>query len=65
MEHFRVFERADEHGVGAVLGERFVGADQEVDREYEVVGHGAADGVAATGWFLARAQLPKRMICSG
>ena len=43
-------------GVGAVFGERFVGTDQEVNGEDEVVGDRRVDGVATAGWFLAGAQ---------
>ena len=51
VEDFGVFQHSAEHGVGvrAVPGERFVGTDDEVDGEDEVVGDGAADGVAAAG----------------
>ena len=47
-----MFQQSAEHGVGvrAVGGERFVGTNEEVGREAEVVGDGAVDGVAATEW---------------
>ena len=34
-----------------MVDERFVGTDQEVGGEVEVVGDGAVDGAAAAGWF--------------